>query len=102
VNASTLYRWETSTTEPLKIDPFPLQLLTVLQQQLRARKSEADRRKFAEAVLGGLAVGGGLLALFTLLQAVFDDGPAKQRRTGGAGARPTVGRTRSSPNRRKR
>ncbi len=98
VHPTTLYRWEARLGDVAKIEPFQLQILTVLKQQLEARRTSEERARFAEAVLTGLLVGGGLFALFKLLQVAFDGAP-EQRRTGGAAARPIVGRSKSPPKR---
>jgi hypothetical protein len=82
VHPTTAYRWEAKEhlAQPLKIEPFQLQILAVLKQQLEARQTTAERAKFAEAVLQGLLIGGGLFALFRLLQVAFEPDARKPQR----------------------
>jgi hypothetical protein len=100
VNHSTLWRWEAAGAEEIRIDPLQGQLLTVLHQQIAARRTESERRKFAEMLLAGLLIGGGMLALFKLLEAAF--GSTGQRRNAGAGPRAMVAPRRSSAQRKRK
>lgn len=101
VNPSTLHRWEHRGAAEAGVEPLQLKLLTALKQQLEARRTTEERKRFAQALLTGMLVGGGLFGIYKLLQAVFDDGPG-QRETRGPAARPTVGRTKRPPSRRKK
>ena len=96
VHPTTAYRWEAQERlhEQAKVEPFQLQILTVLKQQLEARRTNEERAQFAENVLAGLLIGGSLLALFRLLQVAFEE---PERRSGGAVARSKGGRPRNSP-----
>jgi hypothetical protein len=81
---SSVFRWESLGQAQVAIDPAQLRVLTMMDQQLRAR--DATRRdQFVKSIGSGLLVGGGLLGLYFLLQAAFS-GPAE-----GAADRQTVG-----------
>lgn len=67
VHSTTLYRWEASGLVALRIEPFQLQILRALQQQI-----ERPGNDLAEALGKALLVGGGLLALYVLLQDLFE------------------------------
>lgn len=97
VHPSTLYRWEQAEASTVRVEPLQLQLLTALDQRVSVR-SPQETTDLGEAIVTGLLVGGSLFALYKLLEAVFDD----ERRSGGAVARTTRARARSSPSTRKR
>lgn len=72
VNPSTLYRWESEAEAEVKIDPNAARILAALQQARAAGGTET-----LKATLGGaLLIGGGLFALFKLLEYLFSDDKA--------------------------
>ena len=73
VHPSTLYRWEAAKDKELKMDPMQLQLMTLLQTEVSKRKSAEARSELGTAIVTALLVGGGLFALFKLLEAAFGD-----------------------------
>jgi transcriptional regulator with XRE-family HTH domain len=66
---STVYRWEQTGPNPVAVDPGQLRLLNVMRQQIDAKKSG----DLATGIAAGLLVGGGLLGLYYLLDAVYAD-----------------------------
>lgn len=70
VHPSSLYRWEAKGDEAVRLDPMQLRILTVLRDELNRKPPEA-RTEWGEALLSALLVGGGLFALFKVLEAVF-------------------------------
>lgn len=70
VSASTVFRWE-STLGVLNVDPMQRQIFAALQQQLAAPNNQAAQ--LGQAVGKALLIGGGLFALYKLLEAVFDE-----------------------------
>jgi transcriptional regulator with XRE-family HTH domain len=97
VHPSTLYRWEAAGDVPVRVEPFQQQILAVLQGQVAAPRGTNE--DLGETILKGLLVGGAMFGLFKLLEAAFSED--QPRRTGGAVARGTRSRARSSPSRRK-
>ncbi len=92
---STVYRWEAAGPVEVAIDPFQLRILGLLREQMAA--ADAQRQNdVAEGIAKGLLIGGGLLGLYHLLDAVFGE-QAGGRRSGGAVAGAKVARARSSP-----
>ena len=73
VHPSTIYRWETAGPSPVRVDQMQFQILAVVDREIGKRKTAEGRAKLAEEILNGLIVGGGLFALFKILQAVFGD-----------------------------
>ncbi|MCA9635210.1 MAG: helix-turn-helix domain-containing protein [Myxococcales bacterium] len=72
IHPATLYRWEAKGGEAVRLDPMQLRLLVALQEQAQKHQSEADRKDWAQTLLTALLIGGGLFALFKLLEAVFE------------------------------
>ena len=81
----SVWRWEAAGAQPARIEPFQLRLLALVQQQ--AAKPAAAREAFIAGVISGLAVGGGLLGLYKLLDAVFADDVTARRSGVALGAR---------------
>ena len=73
VHPSTLYRWEAAHEGQLRMDPMQLQLMTLLEREVAKRKSAEARSELGSAIVTALLVGGGMFALFKLLEAVFGD-----------------------------
>jgi DNA-binding XRE family transcriptional regulator len=72
VNPSTLYRWEAEGEKEAKTDPNAARILAAIQQARGAKGGED-----LKATLGGaLLLGGGLFALFKLLEHLFSDDEA--------------------------
>ena len=85
VNPSTLYRWESEGEGEVKVDPNAARILAALQQARAKGGAEA-----LKGTLGGaLLIGGGLFALFKLLEYVFSDDKATQTTPGGPVSTPT-------------
>ena len=73
VHQATMYRWEAKGDEVVRLDPMQLRLLVALQDQAGKHRNPQARAEWAQALLAALLVGGGLFALFKLLEAVFDE-----------------------------
>lgn len=73
IHPATLYRWEAKGSEPVRLDPMQLGLLTALRDEYRRRTAKGGGDEWVAALVGALVVGGGLFALFKLLEAVFED-----------------------------
>lgn len=72
VNPSTLYRWEAEGDKEVKTDPNAARILAAIQQA-RGLKGSGDLK----TTLGSaLLIGGGLFALFKLLEHLFSDDKA--------------------------
>lgn len=76
VHPATLYRWEAKGDEVVRLDPMQLRILTALQQELGKKANAQAAAEWGQVLLAALLIGGGLFALFKLLEAVFDE-PAK-------------------------
>ncbi len=70
IHPSSLYRWEAAGTEDVRPDPLQAHLLQLLQEQLSTQKSKAQR-EFGDQLMRAFVIGGGLFALFKLLEAIF-------------------------------
>ena len=97
VHPSTLYRWEAAGDVPVRVEPFQLQILAMLQRQIAA--PTAGNEDLSETILKKLLVKSAMFGLFKLLEAAFSD--KKPRRTGGAVAQGKVPHARSSPTRKR-
>lgn len=85
VNPSTLYRWESEGEGEVKVDPNAARILAALQQARATGGSET-----LKTTLGGaLLLGGGLFALFKLLEYVFSDDKAPTTTPGASVSTPT-------------
>ncbi len=73
VHPTTLYRWESAGDRQVRVDPLQLKLLVALDQEVAKRKTMKAKAELANTITTALLVGGGLFALFKLLQAVFPD-----------------------------
>lgn len=71
VNPSTLYRWEAEGEKEIKPDPNAARILGALA---KAREKN-DGESLKVALGGALLLGGGLFALFKLLEFVFSTPP---------------------------
>lgn len=69
VAPSTINRWESSTSA--SIDPSTARILLVLQSETTKRTSTTAKSELAEAIATALAIGGGLFALFIVLEHAF-------------------------------
>jgi hypothetical protein len=98
---SSVYRWESAGPSEVAIDPFQHRIFVLLQQQIASRES-TRQQELAKRIATGLAIGGGLLGLFHLLNAAFGDEGGGRRRSGGAAARSKGGRAGSSSIKRKK
>lgn len=90
---SSIYRWESLGPQEVAIDPGQARLLLLMKQQIDSQNAAA----LAKGIAAGLLLGGGLLGLYHLLDAVYSD-DKKSRRT----APPAQGRARTSPPARRR
>jgi len=75
---STYYRWEAYGRGTFPADDRALQLLQVMRQQAEARRTMSQRSAFGEALKAALVLGGGLLAAYVLLDALFPDATKRQ------------------------
>ena len=96
---ASVYRWEAAGAAVASIEPFQARLLGLLAQQVPAAPT-AQSDSFANALVSGLLVGGGLLGLYHLLDAVFSDNVKVRRPVGDAGRR--IGQRSKSPAKKKR
>lgn len=80
VHPATLYRWEAKGSEPVRLDPMQLRLLVALQEQAQQHQSDEARSDWAQGLITALLIGGGLFALFKLLEAVFENNSDPKRR----------------------
>jgi len=71
VSPSTVSRWELAGRDVLRPEPLQLQLLAVIEQELGNRTTIERRKEFAREIGRALLMGGGLLALYRLLDAAF-------------------------------
>jgi transcriptional regulator with XRE-family HTH domain len=71
VSPSTISRWELAGKDMLRPEPLQLQLLTVIEQELGKRPTAERRDAFVDEIGRALLIGGGLLALYRLLDAAF-------------------------------
>lgn len=71
VSPSTISRWELAGNDVLRPEPLQLQLLTVIEQELGKRPTAGSRDAFVDEIGRALLIGGGLLALYKLLDAMF-------------------------------
>lgn len=84
IHPATLYRWEAKGGEPVRLDPMQLGILTALRDEFGRRTATGSGDEWVAALLGALLVGGGLFAIFKLLEAVFEESPSRK---GGSRAR---------------
>ena len=70
VHLITVYRWEGMHGAPLRIEPLQAQILAGLQQRCHALP-RAEQSTFGEALAAGLKLGGTLLGLGLLANALF-------------------------------
>lgn len=75
VHQSSLYRWEAKGDEVVRLDPMQVRLLVALREEL-GRKRPEEQIEWGKALLAALVIGGGLFALFKLLETVFADSPS--------------------------
>ncbi|WAS91921.1 helix-turn-helix domain-containing protein [Nannocystis punicea] len=92
VHPSSLYRWEAKHDDVVRLDPMQLRILTALRDELNRKQHPREQAEWGQVLLTALLIGGGLFALFKLLEAVFDDGSsarssARASSRGGAGTR---------------
>lgn len=85
VSASTVYRWEAAGDGPARLEPGAMRLLQALQtyHERQVAKRSADERQAQKAaapaasagdeLAKAIAIGGGLFALFKLLEVLFED-----------------------------
>lgn len=73
VHPTSLYRWEGAVDRKVNVAPRQLQLLVVLEKEMRKRKSTEAREEFAQSIITGLLLRGDLFALFKILKTVFED-----------------------------
>lgn len=71
-SVSTIYRWEKAGDGAIRVDPMQAKVLAALDQELKKR-SALKTKELGETILTGLLIGGGLFALFKVLEAVYDD-----------------------------
>ncbi|MBI5536031.1 MAG: hypothetical protein HY898_25145 [Deltaproteobacteria bacterium] len=94
IHPSSLYRWEAAGELQIRVEPFQSQVLAALQQQVAQRQAPAQA-DLGQAILAGLLIGGGLLGLYKLLEAVFDEPKPRRKRVAVGGA--TGAQRRRSP-----
>lgn len=71
ISSSTLYRWETTKSKNiLTIGPFQYKLLILIDEQIRLG-GIVHRKILIKKISSGLAIGGGLLGLYRLLDSKF-------------------------------
>lgn len=84
IHLATLYRWEAKGDAQVRLDPMQLGVLLALQEQLNRQRTAKQQEEWAAALLGALVIGGGLFALYKILEAAFDSpqspGGARARR----------------------
>ncbi len=68
VHVATVYRWEEAGTNAVRIEPFQLQLLAVIQDRVDAI---AAPEKLGETILKALLTRGPLFGLYKLLESAF-------------------------------
>lgn len=73
VHPSTIYRWESAGSGPVRVDQMQFQILTALDREIDSRKTAEARRQLADSITNGLIFGGGLFALFQILKTVFSE-----------------------------
>jgi transcriptional regulator with XRE-family HTH domain len=73
VAVSTLYRWESAGGGNIRAEPLQLRILEALSRKVADQKA-AQRRALAEATKNALIVGGALVALAILLDAIKEGG----------------------------
>jgi DNA-binding XRE family transcriptional regulator len=81
VNPSTLYRWEAEGEKEVKPDPNAARILAAMQK-VRETKGSAD---LSSTLGAALLIGGGLFALFKLLEHLFSDSTANTAATAAPG-----------------
>lgn len=70
-NVSTVYRWEAAGERAVRIEPFQLQVLAVIQAQVKSTGAPSD---LGDTILQALLTGGSLSGLFKLLESAFRPG----------------------------
>ena len=93
VHPATLYRWEAKGDEPARLDPMQLRILIALQDELKKKASAKAQAEWGAALLSALIIGGGLFALYKVLESVFDE---QELRRAPASSRPTSSRLRQA------
>lgn len=73
VHTVTVYRWEGHAARTPRLDPLHAQLLTLLQVETDRRGTPRRRAEFGSRMRTAIALGGGLLGLYNLLDAAFGE-----------------------------
>lgn len=68
VHVGTVYRWEAAGERAVRIEPFQLQVLAVIQAQVKATGATGD---LGGTILQALLTRGPLFGLFKLLESAF-------------------------------
>lgn len=71
VSIPTAYRWEAFGAEAIQTDDRSRMMLNALIGEIERRRSAAARAELAASLKSALLVGGGLLALYVLLDAIL-------------------------------
>lgn len=79
VHPATLYRWEAKGDEPARLDPMQLRILMALQDELKKKQTTKAQAEWGEALLSALIIGGGLFALYKVLEAVYEEQEPRRR-----------------------
>jgi len=66
---STVSRWESHDDKAPRVDPFQMQVLAIIREQVHAASDGG--RMLGDRILNGLLVGGPMLGLYRLLEDKF-------------------------------
>lgn len=73
VHASTVYRWEAAGDRIIHVDSMQAKILAALSSEVSKRKAAESQAEFGAAIGAAVLIGGGLFALFKVLEEVFDE-----------------------------
>jgi hypothetical protein len=71
VTPASVYRWESSPDRNLSVDPFQTSVLGALETECVRRRPPRAQRDWGRTLAGAIAVGGSILAIGALAQALF-------------------------------
>lgn len=73
VSDKTVYRWEGCDRDDIRIESGPHRILTLLEAEVEKAQRQDQLEEFGRILIIAAATGGGLYALYRLLQRVFPD-----------------------------